>query len=199
MAAKLSERQIQTIEDRGIFMLSPKEGLRRLFRNFQSNAGNLIICEFDWQRYLGSLAIQRLYFDKFSVEGVTEQTALIDLVSLENANQAERRSAISMLVRGSIARLLQFEDVEDIIAEARFADLGLDSLVAVELINSIEAALGTKLMSSLVYDYPTIPLLTEFLTDSIWQPEVLKQDHDKVGIEELSDDELERELIELTS
>ena len=199
MAATMSEQQIQSIEDRGIYMLSPKEGLRRLFRSFGSGVSNLAISEFDWQRYLNSMPVERDYYSLLSSDGASTQVSLIDLESLNDQNLSERRSAISLFVRSSIARVLHYEDVEDISPDARFADLGLDSLVAVELKNGMEAALGIRLMTSLVFDYPTIPQLAEFLMDSIWKPEVaVTEESLESDVASLSDEELDKALLELT-
>jgi acyl carrier protein len=43
------------------------------------------------------------------------------------------------------------------------AELGLDSLAAVELKNALEAALGIALPASALYDYPAIGPLAGFL------------------------------------
>ena len=44
-----------------------------------------------------------------------------------------------------------------------FSELGLDSLMAVELRNALAAAVGHSLQTSLAYDYPTIEKLGDYL------------------------------------
>ncbi len=47
-------------------------------------------------------------------------------------------------------------------------DIGMDSLMAVELRNAISASLQHKLPSTLLFDYPNIDALTDFLTRELW-------------------------------
>jgi hypothetical protein len=46
---------------------------------------------------------------------------------------------------------------------ARFRELGLDSLMAVEMKNSLETAFRVPLPTSIVFDHPSIPLLAQFI------------------------------------
>lgn len=48
-------------------------------------------------------------------------------------------------------------------ARHRLFDIGIDSLMAVELRNSLHSGLAISLPSTLVFDYPTVEALVDFL------------------------------------
>ncbi|NVZ11381.1 amino acid adenylation domain-containing protein [Allochromatium humboldtianum] len=57
-----------------------------------------------------------------------------------------------------------FIEARSIDVEAPFADLGLDSILAVELAHAIQARLGVQLATSTLYDHPTVRRLAAFLS-----------------------------------
>ena len=67
------------------------------------------------------------------------------------------------LVR-AIAKSLHIE-ARDIDPTRPFAELGVDSVAAVELSGDLEQFLGKKIEPTVVWDYPTIALLAAHLAD----------------------------------
>jgi len=66
-------------------------------------------------------------------------------------------------VRGHIARALGFKSPDALDLKQRLIDLGLDSLMTVELRNTLQLSLGCSLKSTLLFDYPTTEALVDYL------------------------------------
>ncbi|MEU6721832.1 type I polyketide synthase, partial [Nonomuraea sp. NPDC046802] len=71
------------------------------------------------------------------------------------------------LVLSQAARALGFTDSSQIGADQSFKELGLDSLMAVELRNSLAAMTGLRLPATLVFDHPSPADLTAFLLSEL--------------------------------
>ncbi|TWF93886.1 type I polyketide synthase [Saccharopolyspora dendranthemae] len=88
--------------------------------------------------------------------------------SLAGMGAEERRQHLVGLVRGHAAGVLGHGSPEAIDPGKEFRQVGFDSLTAVELRNSLSAACGVKLPSTLVFDHPTPAELAGFLDGELF-------------------------------
>lgn len=90
---------------------------------------------------------------------------------LDNAYAANRGQVATEFVQGLVRTIADLE--EDPLAETRFLDAGLDSLMIVEISNQIQAELGPQheVPSTLVFDYPRICDLANYLVSVLFSSE----------------------------
>jgi acyl carrier protein len=86
------------------------------------------------------------------------------LTSLDESGRAE---LIASIVRDLTVTVLGQEGPEEIDSEKAFSDLGFTSLTAVEFRNRLNYQTGLKLPVSIVYDYPTLSALAQYLLKSL--------------------------------
>jgi len=107
-----------------------------------------------------------------------------------------RRALVATRVRELVVRTLGLPTEFALDPRQGLRNVGLDSLMAVELRNSLQRILGRPLPSTLLFDFPTVESLSGYLLDAVLEtPE--KEDgrsmvHDGRGSEgEISEDEAE--------
>src|SRR5262245_12243851 len=82
---------------------------------------------------------------------------------LKQKNAAARRTLLVDYLQGQVTRVLGFEPSYRPDPEQGFFDMGMDSLLAVELKNRLAQGLGLSLLSTLAFDHPNIHNLADFL------------------------------------
>ncbi len=111
----------------------------------------------------------RLHSDEFS-NGKPEMKPTEDRVQtflseLEEAPGSERLERLIDYVRGHVTKVLRRERSSPIGRTQRLMELGVDSLMAVELRNLLATGLGMKenLPATLIFDYPNIEAIAKLL------------------------------------
>jgi malonyl CoA-acyl carrier protein transacylase len=86
-------------------------------------------------------------------------------VELEAANPAERLDRLRELVRRQVMQILRLDSTAPPARHDRFMDIGMDSLMAVQLRNRLNIALELQrpLPSTLIFDHPTIDAVADHL------------------------------------
>ncbi|WP_263360096.1 SDR family NAD(P)-dependent oxidoreductase [Acidicapsa ligni] len=135
-------------------------------------------------------------------------------IELRALHPAARKAAIQRIVDELVHKTLDLRTNEEIDPDVPMSDLGMDSLLAIELRNSLATLFAARFSSSLLFDYPTLRALTRFIDQEIFStappklPDAAAQtanephlagvgsfDHDPLSIldeiELLSDDEVD--------
>ena len=94
-----------------------------------------------------------------------ERTELVH--RLEEALPSRRRQLLLDRVRAEVARVLGFDPSRRIPVDQGFAEMGMDSLMAVDLRSHLQAALGRPLPSTLAFEHPTIEALVDHLARDV--------------------------------
>ena len=122
--------------------------------------------------FKGDCAARSLRPAQIGVNGATPLVAQARefLQSLREAAEAERRDMLFEYVRGHVAKVLRREESDPIERRQRLMDLGIDSLMAVQLRNLLGAGLGLKqpLPATLIFNYPTVEVIAAYLEKQIF-------------------------------
>ena len=84
------------------------------------------------------------------------------LARFARASEAERVALLDQRICQELAQTLR-KDLERVEQDVPFKSLGIDSLMGLELRNRLEAALGITLSAALLWAYPDLRSLREYL------------------------------------
>jgi acyl carrier protein len=84
-------------------------------------------------------------------------------LQLQGASPAHRRNLLIALLRSQVSSILGFELSREIELEQGLFDMGMDSLMAMDLKGQLERSLDVPLPSTLTFNYPTIQALADYL------------------------------------
>jgi NAD(P)-dependent dehydrogenase (short-subunit alcohol dehydrogenase family) len=215
----------------GLGTMTPAQGLAALERLLGTSTRRpaVAVLPIDWPLYvarttngaapaflseIAALSATRrdaavLSTDTTSAPASTQQNAVSPeaglLERIAEAPDSRKRSVVASFVRQCAVTTLGLDASRAIEPRTPLAELGLDSLLAVELRNRLGRSLGRTFPASLLFDHPTIEALTAFLMDKVLaateqpSPTQTRQPPSTRGgvvdaIEELSDSEVERRL-----
>jgi acyl carrier protein len=107
------------------------------------------------------------------------------VASLETALPEDRLSIILEQVAGSAAAVLGAARPDMLDIYQGLFDMGMDSLMSVELKTRLEKSIGRSLPSTLTFNYPTIAELADYLLSKLFPVDNVVQASQEVEIEEI--------------
>ncbi|MFD7845657.1 SDR family NAD(P)-dependent oxidoreductase [Nocardia sp. NPDC059764] len=114
---------------------------------------------------------------------------------LSGLHRSDGERLLLTMIRAHAAAVLGHGSPDDIPADSAFADLGFDSLGAVEFRNRVQTAIGTKLAATVVFDHPSPAELARFLRAEL-TPDVDPAARILSGLDTLADPSLLEDLDE---
>ena len=166
MSARLSEQVLEKWNEEGVRLMAPRTAVRFLVTLLGSPVAQAVVGECDWDRFAASRPVPNAIYDSL-LPGVAAEGNGFDVDALIAAPERDRLSILEDFVRAKAATVLHLDDVNDVDPTLEFVQLGLDSLMAVELKNALEAAFHIPLPTSLAFDYPSARLVTAFLDSQL--------------------------------
>lgn len=159
MISRLSDHDRTRLERRGYAPMSPADGTDAFGRALRLGGGQAYFAAaLDRTRLESRPVLSRLAAVRTSgtdVTNILDQWAAIQPQS--------RTAAVATFVAEQARRVLGLGSETRIEGTLAFSELGLDSLMAVELRNALGAALGQPVPATLLFDHPTPDALTDYL------------------------------------
>ncbi|MDM8557192.1 SDR family NAD(P)-dependent oxidoreductase [Candidatus Parabeggiatoa sp. HSG14] len=168
MAATLAAQDKQRIASMGVTPIPQEAGLQILGDLLKTReTAQIGVLPMNWAKLPQELITP--FLDNFAQTEVlsTKSKQSIFLQQLLEAPSDERRKLLVGHIREQLARVLGISASESIGLRDRLFDLGIDSLMAVELRNRLKTSLGQALPATIIFDYPTIEALVDYLSQDI--------------------------------
>jgi acyl transferase domain-containing protein/SAM-dependent methyltransferase/acyl carrier protein len=176
--AALEQAAVARAALRGVARFAPAVGLRLLERLLRAENTQAAALAVQWPQYLRQTYAGRtppifaqvlpLAGDALARRGGPAEAPKPEMAArLGVAPPAQRKTLLAEYLLEQTLRILGRDATESIDPDKPLNDLGLDSLMAVELRNALGQGLGRALPATLLFDYPTIGALTEFLAGEL--------------------------------
>ncbi|MFG1954456.1 SDR family NAD(P)-dependent oxidoreductase [Micromonospora sp. NPDC048830] len=176
MAARMSEQQRQRLAAQGYRPMTPDEATEALGLLLDAHVTQAGVFSVDWPTHLRQHGdeppplLARLHRAGPAAAVPAPQGGARERIAA--AHPTERRQVLQEYVRGTAVTILGLPPGQAVNPQQPLQELGLDSLMAVELRNALGLLAGRGLPSTLAFDHPTVAKLTDYLLREVFgEPE----------------------------
>ncbi|MEM7125063.1 MAG: SDR family NAD(P)-dependent oxidoreductase [Chloroflexota bacterium] len=171
MAADMVRNQQQRMAEQGLGVLSPTMGIQALAYLLTKRAPQVGVLPIEWAKYLDRYEQIPPLYEAFADYTLPSDPAVEETFTLrsqlEEAAEDERYALLMPFLRAAVAKILGIRVPSQIDSRQGLMDMGLDSLMAVELRNQLGRALEEPLPPTLIFDYPTLERLSGYLISEL--------------------------------
>jgi acyl carrier protein len=163
-------------ESRKVATFTPQEGLQALEWAMQHEVTQVGVLPADWEEILRPYtpgeepAFFRIIARQVRQRIVRAEEKKVEVSLAQRLTDTapnKRKALIESHVREKAAQVLSVANPASIDSHQPLQSLGLDSLMAVELRNKLSQSTGKTLPATLLFEYPTIASLGEYLSGEV--------------------------------
>ena len=132
-----------------------------------------MVADVDWEllRQAFETRGHRSFFEHLSAKQSTDQRPNAAepgwIERLDRIAPEDRRELVSSLIAGETRHVLGLEAEEQLDPDRGLFEMGMDSLMSVQLKGRLEKSVGCTLPATLTFTYPTVNALTDFLLGEV--------------------------------
>jgi acyl transferase domain-containing protein/acyl carrier protein len=168
MAAAVSESSRHRWRAHGLSMIAPADGIRTFGHIMDELPTQIAVLPFDWSKVGSRAAADRPLLAVMLAETrASNEPPASFLDGLRALSPADQVDALTRHVHARVAHVLGLDASGSLNPGHGLSDLGMDSLMAVELSRQLQSSLGCKLPSTLAFEFPTLAALTQFLAAEV--------------------------------
>ena len=182
MAAAMGNQEQERWQAAGVNFISVEQGLGILGQLMGQNSPQIAVMPIDWGRLIQvfpssftSLFLQDISKNISSQLSSSEKQEAKLLETLKNTTPKQRKDVLITHLQQEVALVCGLDSSQLPQFQIGFFEMGMDSLMALELRNRLQLGLGIPLASTLTFEYPTIEALAEYLLKETFPKELPKE------------------------
>jgi hypothetical protein len=169
MTSHLSDVDIARIKNLGSIALTKEEGVKLLDRAILEPSALFVLVNLNLQKGVASVPALLRELAKGSLIQQKKESNLVSLKEKINKLPEQKKfSSLLSFVTIEIAMVMSL-NISAIPAKKPLKELGLDSLLAIEIKNRLSAMVGEELPATLLFDYPSAFAITQYLFDRFFK------------------------------
>ncbi|MFN6534742.1 MAG: type I polyketide synthase [Nostoc sp. EkiNYC01] len=172
----------------GVETIGVEQGLQVLESLLsQADMAQVGVIPVNWQTFLkqyrpGEVPALLQDFAEYTQKSQTTQSTILE--KLQQVSDDKRQSLLLTHVRELAAKVLQLNSGQNLDADKPLIEIGLDSLMALELRNVLENSLACSLPATLLFDYPSLQTLVNHLIQDVLSLSKLEDSSPAPSLEE---------------
>ncbi|NEO35907.1 MAG: SDR family NAD(P)-dependent oxidoreductase [Moorea sp. SIOASIH] len=171
MAVNLDSRYQNRMVAMGISHLTSEQGLEILGQLLEQSLPQVGVLPVEWSVFQEQFSFGNqmpLLSELLITESESTKTKEPELLErLESASECDRQNILITHIQTEVAQVLGLDSSDLLDPDRGFVDMGMDSLMALELKNRLQNNLGIPLAATLAIEYSTIQTLSKYLAEEV--------------------------------
>jgi acyl transferase domain-containing protein/NADPH:quinone reductase-like Zn-dependent oxidoreductase/acyl carrier protein len=160
------------MQQRGIHPIAPGSGIAIFAALLQTRSPQVGVIPIDWSKFPQS-RLQHPFFaafqpDQNSVQLPSDRPAFDLRTQLSQIPGSNPTAQLTTYLQTEVGKVLGLPAAQLPSPRSGFFDLGMDSLMMIELRNRLETSLGQPISNTVLFEYPTIADLAAYLSTTVF-------------------------------